>query len=302
MPTTAWDLNYVATTMSDDTTHPTTLNFVAQQDGTQITILPTDNIVAGTGVAAATKGTPKTYNLDKGQTIHFVQNAQSGNVDLSGSIIQSNFPMGLWGGHVCEVQNNPPTWRIIGAVDGTTLTYDPPNASAPATLKEGQVLEFAGPGAFHVQSQDINHPFYLAAHRPGGDCDSAHQQIPPIKALGDEYVAVGNEAANYNVGGPETVNVVPLAQFLPSYIFFTDPSYGYGRDRNHEAEGERQHVPRRDGRLRRHGHGLAGHRHVGQISIRARRSREGGFWRRQLQQRPSHGEERHPIRHHGVGL
>ena len=229
LPTTAWDTNFVATTMSDDTTHPTTMNFVAQQDNTQITILPTDNILAGTGVAAATKGTPATYTINKGETIHFVQNAQSSGVDLSGSIIQSNQPMGLWGGHVCEVvETNPPDWRIIGAVDGTTLTYDPPNSSAPATLKEGQVLEFAGPGAFHVISQDAQHPFYLAAHRPGYDCDSAHQQIPPIKALGNEYVAVGNEATYYDVGGPETVNVVALAQFLPSYIFFTDPSYGYG--------------------------------------------------------------------------
>jgi len=227
LPTTAWDTNFVATTMSDDTTHPTTLNFVAMQDNTQVTILPTDNIGAGTGVAAATKGTPTMYTINKGETIHIVQNAESGGTDLSGSIIQSNVPMGLWGGHVCMVQNNPPTWRVIGLVDGTTLTYDPPNTSAPATLKEGQVVEFAGPGAFHVISQDANHPFYLAAHRPGYDCDSAHQEIPPIKALGNEYVAVGNESTYYSVGGPETVNVVALAQFLPSYIFFTDPSYGY---------------------------------------------------------------------------
>jgi IgGFc binding protein len=227
LPTTSWDVNYVATTMSDDSTHPTDLNFVAMQDGTQITILPTDNITAGTGVVAATKGSPTTYNLNQGETIHFVQFANTAGYDLSGSIVQSNVPMGLWGGHVCEVQPNPPTWRIVGTVDGTTLKYDPANTMAPATLKEGQVVEFNGPGAFHVVSQDTNHPFYLAAHRPAGDCDSAHQQIPPIKALGNEYAAVGNESTNYDVGGPETVNVVPPAQFLPSYIFFTDPTYGY---------------------------------------------------------------------------
>ncbi len=227
LPTTAWDVNYVATTMSDDATHQTTLNLVAAQNGTKITILPTVDITAGTGVSAATKGQPQTYTLNQGETIHFVQYADGQGNDLSGSIIQSNLPMGLWGGHVCEVQPNPPNWRILGTVDGTKLTYDPPNASAPATLNEGQVVEFAGPGAFHVQSQDANHPFYLAAHRPAYDCDSAHQQIPPVKALGNEYVAVGNESTYYNVGGPETVNVVPPAQYLPSYIFFTDPTYGY---------------------------------------------------------------------------
>ena len=29
------------------------------------------------------------------------------------------------------------------------------------------------------------------------------------------------------LSGPETVNVVPPAQFLTSYQFFTDPTYGY---------------------------------------------------------------------------
>jgi hypothetical protein len=221
-------VNYVATTMSDDATHQTTMNFVAQQDGTQITILPNVNIMAGTGVTAATKGVPQTYNLNHGETIHIVQYADSSGNDLSGSIVQSNVPMGLWGGHVCEIQPDPPTWRILGAVDGTMLTYDPPSTmGAPTTVKEGQYVEFNGPNAFHVKSQDSMHPFYLAAHRPAGDCDSAHQQIPPIKALGNDYVAVGNESTYYSVGGPETVNVVPPAQWLLSYIFFTDPTYGY---------------------------------------------------------------------------
>ena len=124
-------------------------------------------------------------------------------------------------------QPNPPTWRIIGAAKGTTLTYDPPVATAPATLGLGQLVEFDGPAAFRVRSQDDKHPFYLAAHRPGSDCDAAHQQIPPVQALGSDYVAVANEATDYGVGGPETVNVVPPAEFLTAYQFFTDPTYGY---------------------------------------------------------------------------
>jgi hypothetical protein len=236
LPTTAWDVNYVATTMSetiidDPQELPTFISLVAQQNGTQITVLPTVAIVAGTGVTGAAANTPVTYNLNAGQLLHLVQPPNSATSDLTGSIIQSNYPIGMWGGHVCETSqtasNNLPLWRIVGAVDGTTLTYDPPNAMAPATLKEGQFLEFQAPAAFHVVSQDSSHPFYLAAHRPASDCDSAHQQIPPIKALGNEYVAVDNEATNYDIGGPETVNVVPPAQFLPSYIFFTDPTYGY---------------------------------------------------------------------------
>ncbi len=236
LPTTAWDVNYVATTMSeaiidDPQELPTFISIVAQQDGTQVTVLPTVNIIAGTGVAAGTANSPVTYTLNKGQLLHLVQPPNSATSDLTGSIISSNNAVGLWGGHVCENEttgsNSLPTWRIVGAVNGTTLTYDPPNAMAPSTVAEGKFVEFSAPAAFHVVSQDPSHPFYLAAHRPASDCDSAHQQIPPVKALGNEYVAVDNESTNYDVGGPETVNVVPPAQFLPSYIFFTDPTYGY---------------------------------------------------------------------------
>ncbi len=228
LPTTAWDTNYVAVTMSEvSPSFPPGLDFVAQQDNTKVTVLPAANITAANGVAGATKGSPITYSINKGQTIHLMEFPDNTGNDLSGSIVQSNNPIGVWGEHFCMVHSDPPKWRILGAVNGTTLTYDPPVSGAPKTLKLGQLVEFDGPGALHIQSQDNMHPFYLAAHRPGGDCDAAHQQIPPIQALGNEYAAVGNEATDFNVGGPETVNVVPPAQFLNSYIFFTDPTYGY---------------------------------------------------------------------------
>jgi hypothetical protein len=66
-----------------------------------------------------------TYSLNKGQVLQFTQDAE-----LIGSPIQSNKPVGLWGGATC-------------------LNID-------------------------VDKQA---------------CDSAHQQIPPVKALGSEYVA-----------------------------------------------------------------------------------------------------------------
>ncbi len=222
LPTTAWDTNYVTTTMSTYASFPPGIDLVAKDNGTKVTVLPSNAIVGGNGVAASAKNVAVTYNLNQGELIHLTQTA-----DLSGSVVQSNNAVGVWGEHFCMVQDNPPKWTIMGAVDGTTLTYDPAVPAAPKTLNRGQRLDFDGPGAFRVIAQDDKHPFYLAAHRPGFDCDAAHQQIPPVKALGNEYIAVGNEPANYGIGGPETVNVVPPQQFLKDYIFFTDPTYGW---------------------------------------------------------------------------
>jgi hypothetical protein len=240
LPTSAWDTNYIAVAAwngiaSDD--EPMDVEVVAMEDNTQVQILPTSAIVkAGTTVQGAMAGTQATYTINKGQVLQF---AQTG--DLSGSPIQSNNPIGVWGGHYCMTipdsttaacdgahQQIPPVkalgsqyvairyasrtsgeesvpWTLVGAVDGTQLTFEPSQAGAPTSLTVGQVAMFSAPGPFVVSSQDAMHPFYVSAHMTGGELATT---VP------------GN-------GDPETVNVVPPAQFLNSYVFFTDPTYSY---------------------------------------------------------------------------
>jgi hypothetical protein len=95
-------------------------------------------------------------------------------------------------------------YTIVGVVDGTTLSYDPPVLGAPVTLASGQVVEFSTSEAFAVSSQDGDHPFYLASHMTGA-------------------LAVPN---NFNNDGdPDYVNVIPSAQYLDHYLFLTDPTY-----------------------------------------------------------------------------
>ena len=92
-------------------------------------------------------------------------------------------------------------WRVVGAVEGTVLTYDPaPPDGAPTLLGAKQMVEFYSTGPFVVRSQDSAHPFYFASYMTGGN---------PFDGDGD----------------PEFVNVVPPAQYLPRYTFFTDPTY-----------------------------------------------------------------------------
>ncbi len=55
-----------------------------------------------------------------------------------------------------------------------------------------------------MKSQDNKHPFYMAAH------------------MGGENFMGGN----YLSGDPEHVNVMPPQQYLESYIFMTDPTFG----------------------------------------------------------------------------
>jgi hypothetical protein len=240
LPTNVWDVNYVAvsawagqpTTPGAATGLPMDVEVIAMQDSTTVNILPTAAIAAGGTVPASAANTMTTFTLNKGQLLQFAQLA-----DLSGSVIQSSAPVGVWGGHYCmnlpdsttaacdaAHQEIPPVkaagseyvgvryrtrtpgteetvpWRIMGMVAGTTLTYDPPQTGAPATLGVGQLVEFESTGPFDVKSQDAMHPLYLAGHMTGGSLASG-------------------------LGDPETVNIAPPAQYLEKYIFFTDPTY-----------------------------------------------------------------------------
>jgi hypothetical protein len=242
IPTSAWDTNYVgvnaypASQKASFKHASPSLDIVGLEDGTKVTISPSADIVAGTNVFGASKGVPQTYTVNKGEILQFSQTDE-----LSGSPIQSTKPIGVWGGATClnidvntgycdsahqqiapvkalgheyvavkyrnrddKIEESVP-FRMVGAVDGTVLTYDPaPPAGAPTSLATGQLVEFHSDQIFSVKSQDENHPFYVAAYMPG--CGT---YFTDDDCRGD----------------PEFVNVVPPAQYLADYVFFTDPTY-----------------------------------------------------------------------------
>jgi hypothetical protein len=237
LPTSVWSDNYVATAAygSGFGTGPW-IAATAMEDGTEVTILPPVPIVGGGGLAPGPQNVATKYTLQKGQFALFTQTG-----DLSGAPIQSNKPIGVWGGIPCANLEQPacdgmhqqippvkalaseyvavryrnrvpnldesPPWRIMGTVDGTTLTYDPPVATGPTTLSRGQVVEFKEGKPFVVKSQDAQHPFYLGGHMTG--CFVIGGYGSPVGCAGD----------------PEFVNVIPPAQYLAEYVFFTDPTY-----------------------------------------------------------------------------
>jgi hypothetical protein len=240
LPTSAWDANYVAVNAypagTIDKNAEPFLNILAKEDATAVTILPKKAILGGGGVASANANEEKTYILNKGEFLQIEQPEE-----LTGSPIKADKPIGVWGGssclyiplnvHDCDSaqQQIPPVkalgneyvgvryrprmggaetkipWRLVGAVQGTTLTWETPDGSpmpaeVPAEIGLGDVVDFEHPGGFVVRSQDVAHPFYLSAYMTGGE------------AFDDE-------------GDPDWVNVIPPAQFLDNYVLFADPTY-----------------------------------------------------------------------------
>lgn len=241
LPTSAWDTNYVAVnayqkSVAVPQAQPS-LNVLAKENGTEVTILPKVAVVGGGGLPGGPANTPLTYTLNAGQYLQLSQDQE-----LTGSPIQSNKPVGVWGAASClnvpvgaiacdsahqqippvralgseyagvryrnrtaALSEESPPWRLVGAVDGTVLTWTPaPPPGAPMSLNLGDVAEFSAPGPFVVASQDDDHPFYVAQYMTGAD------HVAPT------FVGEGD---------PEWVNVVPVMQYLDQYVFFTDPTY-----------------------------------------------------------------------------
>jgi hypothetical protein len=234
LPTSAWDTNYVAVNAyahSPLSGRGPSLDIVAEEDGTTVTLLPKVDIVAGGGVSGASANVPVTYDLAAGQVLQITQPAE-----LTGSPIQSNKRIGVWGGHPCltvpvnyyacdhaeqqippvralgsehvavshrqrsAVAENPP-WRIIGVVDGTQLSYEPMPPGADTTVDLGEVIEFTTYEPFVVRSQDIDHPFVLVTYM------------------------TGEQTVTEYYGDADFVRIVPAGQYLRRYVFFTDPTY-----------------------------------------------------------------------------
>jgi len=207
---------------------------IAREDETHVKVQPTATLSSAGGKPPIVAGTTGELVLQRGEFVQFTQIEE-----INGTAVASNKPVSLVGGATCmnipnakpacdtlhqqlppirllgdtyvatryrdrEGASEPETtpWRILAAADGTKLTFDPPIPDAPTTLDRGKWAELWAPGTFVVKSQDANHPIYVASYMTGGT-----------------NISTGD-------GDPEMVNVLPVGQYLSSYVFLTDPTYG----------------------------------------------------------------------------
>jgi hypothetical protein len=237
LPTTAWGTNYLAVTTapySPVTMDNPSVNIVASQDGTTVTILPSVALVGGGSLSAGPANMPYTFMLSAGEQAQLSQQA-----DVSGSIIQATAPIGVMAGNACmqaplgtsycdhgeqmlppvqavghdyaavmfrpRVSGDQAIWHLVGLVAGTQLTYSSTPPGAPTTLSAGQRVDVPTPAPFTVTSQDSAHPFLLFEEMTG----SAWSGLADTSGYGD----------------PDFVVVVPPEQFVAQYDFFVDPTF-----------------------------------------------------------------------------
>ena len=251
LPVSAWGNNYVA--IDGYSASPRMLGggffpymqIIAAEDDTTVKLLPSATLRGGPSLPDAPVGAVYTTKLARGEYLQFSQRDE-----VNGTFVESDRPIALLGGNSCADipadklacdslhQAIPPIslmgdayvatryrdrrstndtnmeivpWRIVGVVDGTELRYDPDIPNAPKTIGRGQTIEFRAPGPFVVRTQDKAHPVYVASYMTAGAEAPYHPTASDFKS---------------GHGDPDFVNVPPLDQFLSSYVFLTDPTFG----------------------------------------------------------------------------
>jgi len=248
-PVSSWDTAYVAVSPAKfmpkevSSLDRRTLQIVANENDTQVSMKPTVDIGQGLDVAPGINGEVVTWTLSKGQAIQITQDRST-----SGSPITSNKPVGVFGGSPCTfipseiaycdltqqqiapfsqwgreyalVPYRPRTngidaitretvaWSFVGAADGTVLTYDPEKpAGAPAKLEAGEVATFMTDAIVTVRSQDSKHPFHASVYMTGATYGG------------------GSPGGGKTLGDPDFAVMPPSEQFLDRYVFFADFTY-----------------------------------------------------------------------------
>lgn len=248
-PTTTWGTDYLVVAPHDSPEGSSWMLAVAGEEQTQVSLTTNQPAIHVGGVQAPTVGSESTYTLGAGETVQF----QSWG-DPTGSVIVADKPIGVFSGNTylkvstadsqlsgqdsahqmltdahavgssyvgagvpSRLANDNPEsvlYRLVGMTDGTQLSWDPiVPPGAPTSLDNGQIAEVETRALFSVRSQDAEHPFSLTQYMSGAIFGGTGCFADPSEfqcALGDD----------------EWVLVVPEAQFLESYAFFVDPTYG----------------------------------------------------------------------------
>jgi hypothetical protein len=251
LPTSAWGTSYIAVSAYDPPAgsqppiqfaQGPSYNIVAMEDDTHVTIKPNQAILGGGGLPAGAVNQPYAITLAKGQYAQITQ--LNG---FSGSPVTADKPIGMFGGHqIMSIDRccgdhgeqmlapvralgseyvaaphadrephpgEPRLYRIFGAVNETHLTYEPAGVGPP-TINANAMIEIRSATPFTVRSQDADHPFSMFTYMTGaGVTDPQDEGYDPNFTGG--------------FGDADFVRLVPPAQYMHHYVFFTDVTYPF---------------------------------------------------------------------------
>jgi hypothetical protein len=222
--------HYIASWKDGHNAYPSYFNVIAIQDNTTVTWVPSQNTLAGTGVAAVTAGQTGQVVMNRFDTLQarapfggdltgtFVSadkpiwvlgaaeciNIPTVNVSYCDHIQEQMLALDYWGkkyvgAHSPKRGNEKHYYRIFGGEDGVTVTTTPAQPGTPFNLNKGEWKEL-------VIANNVS--FMIEGSGP----------ILPIQYL-------ESQAGGGGTGDPAMYNMIPVEQFLSAYAFVTGTGY-----------------------------------------------------------------------------
>lgn len=222
---------------------PPYVTITATKDGTEVEFKSTGKILSGAGIQAANPGQTISFSMNAGDVVQLVGGSTGGD-DFSGSLVTSNagHPIQVITGMPCRnvpdeqsacdhIEESvfpaetlgkeyvvtvpagpnggkaPGQWvRIIGNIDGTTLTFDPPSIKGgTASINAASVLDLG------IVADDFkvtgDHEFIVATFQQGG-------------SVVDPGAGVGKEK-----GDPAQSLATAIEQYRDMYVFLAPQDY-----------------------------------------------------------------------------
>jgi hypothetical protein len=223
--------DYVIASWADThNAYPSYFNVIAIQDGTTVQWTPSQNSIAGAGVAAVAAGQTGQVAMNRFDTLQVRANFGG---DLTGTFVTSDKPIWVLGAAECiNIPNNSVSycdhiqeqmlaldywgkkyvgahspkrgnekhyWRIFGGENGTTVTTDPPQPGTPFVVNKAQWKELIIAN---------NTSFIFEGDKP----------FLAVQYLESQFGGGGT-------GDPAMYQMVPVEQFLDRYAFVTGTGY-----------------------------------------------------------------------------
>ncbi len=255
IPTTTLDGTYIAAAWGDGAGE-SSLTVVITEDNTTITFTPTTDVPSLGGVGPISSGnTSVGYTLQEYDVISLSPLNHCD--DLTGTVIQANKPVAVFGGHTCanvptnsygtcdhveeqilpltawgtstvlaryadrqDCSDNMVAWRIIAGADNMTVTFDPP---APAPLNGSYT--FAQQGEQITFGSDMDHFVEGILNDPPDPSE------PGASFFAYQMMTSCLYADCFDVeGDPMMLQSAPAGQFLDRYVFTTDDVFDFAYD------------------------------------------------------------------------
>ncbi len=230
LPEHALRQNYVIASYPDSLNfYPSYFNVIAAEDNTKVDWVPTQNTLAGNGVAGVQAGQMGSVMMNRGDILQ-VRVGNGGDITgtrvdadkpiwVIGAVNCVNVPAGVtycdhieeqmlpfdyWGktyvgAHSPSRGSEKHHWRVFGGEDGVVISTDPPQPGTPIMLNKGQWKDLV-----------LNHNVSVIFSGTG--------PFLPVQYLESQDGGAGT-------GDPAMYQMIPVEQFLSRYAFVTGTGY-----------------------------------------------------------------------------